>query len=865
MKKTFRTILAGAVALLSVSCYDDLALREDIANLGDDLKGLEERITALENTLNAEVGGINDLASRLENVNTLLAGKADAADLNSIIARLDAIDGTDGLIKDFEAAIAELVTADATLDAKLVEAIAKICVVNVAEVDGKVELTLADGSKVALSKPLSNVENTGLVTIVEDEAGEKYWAVVLADGTVQNLDLKVGAAEAVDLEFRVAENNSLEYTLDGVDWVATGAYVADSEWSLLTDFYQGSEFDDYLWEEIVDDYYTLVFGGVEYQIPLYKVDNSVVTIKAGKTYFGYGESKSFDVALDGIASMYVMTKPDGWRAKLEGTVLTVVSPSEANIESELAEADGEVLLHCTTEEGKCKIARLGVSTLGGFSLTVTEDGKLTIVNPGVSTTTDFWGETNTDFTDAYVGLAPVAAFEADPVAYVAACPDNYDDFITMISGWKQNTMDYETGEYTIGGRYVPGEYEVDVIESTVNDLYKAVEYEDVPVGSRFVVWACPVDDRGMPRTDELVFGYFSSPVVATITAVDGGVSATDIEVSVNVAGADTYYVGVLPEEYMYGFPIDSYMQNQEGPFGYFQMAIQYGSEDYAFMYMGTQFGGESGLEMPATIKVSDLQGPLMPDQKIYMWVFPVVEGLALADYTYEENLKPYIYEFTTTKLQAGGSATVEFGVSTIDFTNMRVELEASDDVMMVYYKYYDPDQFNEIADVAADLIENGYAAADFPALAVNSNNVKPGSTFVLAAMAVDSEGKYGPVTNDTYETPTITFSETFKATIGEAQFETNGANWKVTMPVTVEGGEAAGYYYYWNATPRTEEQLKDLPLGNEGYYYYYYVQTIPALWFYSTTESYQFAVVVESTTGELSAPVFVTVDKPVVE
>ena len=74
MKKTFRTILAGAVALLSVSCYDDLALREDIANLGDDLKGLEERITALENTLNAEVGGINDLASRLENVNTLLAG-----------------------------------------------------------------------------------------------------------------------------------------------------------------------------------------------------------------------------------------------------------------------------------------------------------------------------------------------------------------------------------------------------------------------------------------------------------------------------------------------------------------------------------------------------------------------------------------------------------------------------------------------------------------------------------------------------------------------------------------------------------------------------------------------------------------------
>lgn len=80
MKKTFRSILAGAVALLAVSCYDDLALREDLANLGDDLLQLDERVKALEATLNAEVGGINDLVSKIE----ALEGKIAAVKVETV-------------------------------------------------------------------------------------------------------------------------------------------------------------------------------------------------------------------------------------------------------------------------------------------------------------------------------------------------------------------------------------------------------------------------------------------------------------------------------------------------------------------------------------------------------------------------------------------------------------------------------------------------------------------------------------------------------------------------------------------------------------------------------------------------------------
>ena len=59
MKKTFRSILAGAIALLAVSCYDDSGIRKDIADLDD-------RVASIEETLNSEVGGIADLMARLE-------------------------------------------------------------------------------------------------------------------------------------------------------------------------------------------------------------------------------------------------------------------------------------------------------------------------------------------------------------------------------------------------------------------------------------------------------------------------------------------------------------------------------------------------------------------------------------------------------------------------------------------------------------------------------------------------------------------------------------------------------------------------------------------------------------------------------
>ena len=301
------------------------------------------------------------------------------------------------------------------------------------------------------------------------------------------------------------------------------------------------------WEPIMSDYFVLVFGGVEYQLPVYKVDNSVVVIKTGKTYFSYGEEKVVDVVMSEITSMYVMSKPDGWRAKLNGNKLAVTAPAEATVIAGYAEADGEVLLHCTTADGKCKVAKLAVATTAGFSLTIADDGKITIVNPEVVTTINqMMGWEQTDFNDAYMGLAPIAAFEADPKAFVENAPYDYDNINFMINNFKQNTMDWETGEFRYGGMYIPGEYEVDVIEVNIADVYMTFAYSELPRGSQFVVWACPVDSEGAPRIDDLVYGYYS-PIDIKAELV-GEPSFNEIVVDVDLFGADGYYVGKVTEE-----------------------------------------------------------------------------------------------------------------------------------------------------------------------------------------------------------------------------------------------------------------------------------------------------------------------------
>ena len=870
MKKTLKFFCLSAIALAAVSCYDDSGILEKLENL-------DERLTKVEAKLNTDVEAIN---SKIEGLDAAykLADAGFAESIKNLTTQLDALDGeVDGIVSTYAtdkeqllAAIAQLQQADENLakeDKKVLDALVSVGVTNVSKnADGDVVITFVDGASVTI--PTTPQES--LVTVVEVD-GVKYWAVI-EDGVAKSLEVPVGH---VDIKFQVNEDNCLLFSVDGgATWQETGAYVADNADSLI-DFYQGEtdEMDWDTYEYIKEDFYTVVFGGETYYLPIYKVDNSVVALKAGKTYFSYGEVKVVDVVLSEITSMYVMSKPDGWRTKLDGKKLTVTAPAEANVASGVAEADGEVLLHCTTSEGKCKVAVLAVATTPGFSLTLAEDGTLTIVNPLVVSQINHMGDTITDFNDAYVGLAELAAFEADPIAYVSGIQDNDDAMWYGLSNWKMNSAEYDDDWnmiYKIGGAYTPVTYEVDFIETTVPEMYADWTYGDEIPATPFVVWACPMDESGMPRVADLVYAYYYPSIKATITEV--AASTSDVEVSVSVIGTDNYYVGLVADEQLYGFPIDEYMQMQEGPFGYFQMALQYGMADYAFQKMGTQFGGEFGEQMTETITASMLNygQPLMPNTHFYMWVFPVVDGVELADYTYEKNLKPYIYEFTTAGLTAGGSATVEFGEESLSFSAMNVEV-ASEGATMIYYNWFDTDTYNAFVDDAAiteALLNEGYVIGDEMGTAVNQNKVTPGAEFFLVALAVDAEGKYGEVNSKRYAAPELTFSETFKASFGEFESSVYYSGYRYNFPINVEGGEAAKYYYVWSETEYTDEQLANLPLSYEYDYNFKNTTNVAAGqlagMYANASSTYYLAVVVESTTGELSPVIKMTVEVPAV-
>lgn len=862
MKKTFLAICAVAVGLLTMSSCGKL--EDSIDGLRTDLDALTQRVDQLEKDLNADVTTLNEKISGLEAAYKL-ADKDLAESIAALTTKLDALDGeVDGIVsllateqEKILAAIEELKKADKNLaekDTELLAALVGVGVTNVAENEaGNVVLTFTDGS--TLEIPTDPQE--GLVTVVETE-GVKYWAVVV-NGAPESLGVPVGHTE---LKFQVdPETNSLQYSVDGGStWEATGAFVAADQESLI-DFYQG-ETGDYVYDEdwnmvaVLEDFYTLVFGGQTYYLPIYKTDNSVVLIKSGKTYFSYGESKTIDVALTDIASCYVMTKPDGWRAKLDGKKLTVTAPVEANVTAGVAEADGEVLLHCTTAEGKCKIAKLAVATSEGFSLTVDAEGNVKIVNPVVVTTTNMWGEENTDFNDAYVGLAPIADFEADPLTYVANIQDNWDALFYYLNNWKMNTA--ETDEdwnmiYTIGGAYEPGVYEIDVIETTVPKMYADWRYgQEMPRGSQFVVWACPMDDRGMPNTDALVYGYYTPIDVAA--ELVGDPSFNEINVSVALYGAKEYIVGKVDKEYTFNYNTEEYDLD-------FYISDGLNGLAYGYNNLGMTVTESGEFEYALSEVVNDMEevSSLMPGHTYFFYIIPVIDGKDWSEYTPADAIS---YEFTTTALAAGGSVSVEF-VETEDtsYTALVIDIEGTDGTSMIYYNFFDGDDTYTVE----DLIAEGFVANDSFATA-RDQYLEPGMTRILAAVAVDAEGKYGELVEQEFTTPEIVYSETFTATIGTPTFtatEKYGSTYySASIPVTVEGGTAAKYYYYFNTTVRDEEYLKNLPLGSYPFMTATKLGEMNCSTFYAP---YQFAVVVESTEGELSAPVWITLEKPAAE
>ena len=833
MKKTFLAICMVAMGFLAVSCYDDSGLWNEVKNLGD-------RVTKLEKDLQADVENLSKLQNKVTSLETSLteaiaagdkavkdaleanlaqlqkdltaaitAGKTEVVDqLNKekaaienalkslqdgltgvtssvskleaalkaleatvgegykeLLEKLDKVDGkVDGHITDMAAALATL-KEEATK--AIADAIAKIAVTKVETVDGKIVLTLADGSKVEVSAPLDNVANTGLVTIVEVD-GVKYWAVVEADGTIKNLEVVVGHPDHT-IDFQINANGELEYSVNGGEWNNTGLKAAaeDANSAILTDFVDA------------EDYVEIVINGTKVVLPKYAADNASVEVSKDEFFVLFGASKTVELTAEGIAEYYVMAKPDGWKAKFEGATLTVTAPTKAAAEIGAAELEGEVLIHATTEAGKCVVSTINVTTGKGLTVEVS-NGVLTMKNAYAKESFNHWGDPmGVTFTDFYVGVVPAEEFVGAEKEFFAYLNENYEAPSGYCGMW-YNNYNYEHKEF------VEGEYEIDVINDSITNLYKWLAWDDndgMDYGSPYVIWVAPVDDEGRALIDAVEFVNY------TLLQTDNEVSDityNNATLSLTLKGADKYFVGAMPDPTPYGYTIEQYMA-ESAPWSY----MVNGYADYIEMYLvDGEYTGEDAFKM------SDLLGEKLAfGTKYYYWVVPYQEGVVYSDY--KTQFEPYLFTFETAPLQAGGTHAAAYSDEVLGYKTIDVTVTPSEGTDMVYYYFFDAETWAEMEEAGDDVVrETLFSECYYPleeADVVSETYLTPGATYVLASVSVGTDGKYGEIVTASYTTLTYPseVNEAHTAVFGEPVIDFT------SISVNVTPAEGTTVYYRW--------------------------------------------------------------------
>ncbi len=357
-------------------------------------------------------------------------------------------------------------------------------------------ITLSDGTTVTVDKAGSTTDYPVITYIEED--GVRYWAVV-RDGQTEALladgkKVPVASMPKVRIE---PSTDEYQVSIDGgKTWEGLGVYAKnDSEDVAL--FKAVDQDENYVYLTLSDDKVVKV---------LKETDLKCVAM-AGKQYFQAGETKTIKLQLGGVEKTTV-TKPDGWKASVSGTSLSITAPVAEN---PYAETKGTVAVVAVGGNGQSTITEVSV-VIGTAPVTVTIDTE-----------------------------AMTASFVMDP---------------SLVDSW--DFMGYLYGA-TKADEFVPEQ----MIESIVNNPRLTAEFESIenkPIedmlgyapekGVSYVVWAIPAVGYGETYNPaDFVYEVAASTNIA-MTVVSKNFE--DAELLIVPAGCDRYYGGVLEkgDEYL---------------------------------------------------------------------------------------------------------------------------------------------------------------------------------------------------------------------------------------------------------------------------------------------------------------------------
>lgn len=592
---------------------------------------------------------------------------------------------------------------------------------------GITTIKLSDGNTLQL---LPEADLQSFITYLTLGDGENYWAYIDENGKKQLFLDKDNQPIPVMAETpEVVQVDGETYlVIGGVKYPLSGNSVF-SDYELITDDLTGEIYA--VTFTFGDDMtFTVTVDGAcgFYFVKAAGWSTTIVT----DWFVPTGLTERIQVEARGVVD-YVLQIPDGWRVKeykdvFMGTLyLDITAPSEEFIKSGVAVAEGDLKVVAVLEGGKATVSRLYLTTSPFRSF-------------GVS-----------------MGNASVQMYNGLQKYIYGVCTEASFDEAAV----------FETASGLLEAYDYPAGY--GVADDNLNVSVAEILGSEPVAGESYVFWALPAYYY---QTEETAGYYVTEGTFVTsafrYASVDFEVSDEkfrDAVLTMEVIGADAYYMELVPaSEYLLEDVL--YALNSSYPY--------YEQKTSPMSYSGSIF------ELAGVTAEADTE--------YVAWIALVEEGK-----TYTES-DVIVCSFSTLKLEAGGAVKVE--ASDVNTTALDVTAHlTAEGAETLYYTFMTASDAKKYADDEAKatyLLENGVSVKGTSAdarLTEVLTKTKPSTTYVLMAVASDSEGKYGEVLTMECTTTEITFND-LKVELGVVMNDPGN----VVLSISAEGAEG---FLYW--------------------------------------------------------------------
>ena len=686
----------------------------------------------------------------------------DDTELRNEIADLFA--KVEALEQRLDAEVDALTTLIAAAESNLTEAINSKTVVTSAteKEDGSWEIILSTGQKITVHPkfvptPQEPEKNEGCITVIK-EGDAYYWAVItngtpvaMTDASGNKIPVGHNTQPMIDVNPTTGE---VRISVDGgATWVTVEKQAEQNG---------GVQETSCIFTGVKDSEHSVEFmlaDGSIISIP--KAEEIDFGVKAGKTFVVPGESVDVALTANNIDDLTVIAKPEGWKATINGKIITVTAPKQEAIDNGSAELEGVIKIHASGNDGKCKVGKLPVSASDKSVILAIDGDKLTIynnaglrrsgVNYGISRSADFSAEAIAEAKNEY-SLMAMEAY--DPVTEVS---------IKML-------------------------YNYLVLEN-----YDDANLVELPAGESYVIWAIAGSDdwAHVYSAEEVIYTLFTPPF---LNIEKGKVTFNTAEISVVGGGYDSYIVGSLN-----GINVEEAKASLKNSFENWQ----YGYGEFGDTVTDLYFKGN----------VTDFHymgwpNEIYPNTTYLVYVLPMTEGKSGGDYKFEDIV---LCDITTSNIEAGGSATLEITASETTYTYIDINITGSSNTAIIYAAPLSEDEMKQYSTDEA-LLEYVIAyCTEYSQIQMGNtgsayiSSLTPGESAYVAAIAVDENGKYSKLYKEKFSAKSLAFNESLKVKIDE-QASTVGIS-TAKIKVSTEGGTAVKYRYlvtetggyYWNS------------------------------------------------------------------